>query len=228
MVAKNVLEFCSSNGWVERKLVLFFSMPKLDQAFYLEKNVLKVAKSLLGKVLVTEIDGVRTSGRIVETEAYNGAVDRASHAWNHRRTQRTEIMFAAGGVAYVYLCYGIHHLFNVVTNLQEVPHAVLVRGLEPLDGIPEMLRRTAKTKLDHTLTAGPGSLSRALGINTALTGQSLLGKKIWIEDAPAVPAKDIVAGTRVGVAYAMEDAYLPYRFSIRGNKWVSKGKGLTR
>ncbi len=203
-------------------------MPKLEPAFYLEKNVLKVAKALLGKVLVTEIEGVRTSGRIVETEAYNGAADRASHAFNNRRTQRTEIMFGEGGAAYVYLCYGIHHLFNVVTNLQEVPHAVLVRGLEPLEGIPDMLHRTGKQRVDYTLTAGPGSLSRALGISTALTGQSLLGSRIWIEDAPAIPPKDIVAGTRVGVAYAMEDAYLPYRFWIRGNKWVSKGKGLVR
>lgn len=228
MVAKNVLEFCSSNGWVERKLVLFFSMAKLDHAFYLEKNVLKVAKALLGKVLVTEIGGIRTSGRIVETEAYNGAVDRASHAWNNRRTARTEIMFAEGGAAYVYLCYGIHHLFNVVTNLENVPHAVLVRALEPVDGIPEMLRRTGKPSVNYTLTAGPGSLSRALGITTSLTGQSLQGNQIWIEDAPVVPAKNIEARTRVGVAYAMEDAYLPYRFSIKGNKWVSKGKGLTR
>lgn len=203
-------------------------MPKLERAFYLEKNVLKVAKSLLGKVLVTETDGLRTSGRIVETEAYNGAVDRASHAWNNRRTGRTEIMFAEGGVAYVYLCYGIHHLFNVVTNVRDVPHAVLVRALEPLDGIPVMLERTGKPKLDFTLTSGPGSLSKALGINTALTGQDLLGNRIWIEDAPPVPARDIVAGSRVGVAYAMEDAYLPYRFSIRGSKWVSRGKGLVR
>ncbi len=116
----------------------------------------------------------------------------------------------------------------MVTNLQDVPHAVLVRALEPVDGIDEMLRRTGKPKLDYTLTSGPGSLSRALGISTALTGESLLGDRIWIEDSPAVPGKDIVAGSRVGVAYAMEDAYLPYRFSIRGSKWVSKGKGLVR
>ncbi|MGN7720154.1 DNA-3-methyladenine glycosylase [Chitinophaga sp. 22620] len=203
-------------------------MAKLERAFYADKDVLKVAKALLGKVLVTEIAGVRTSGRIVETEAYNGVVDRASHAWNNRRTNRTEVMFGPGGVAYVYLCYGIHHLFNVVTNLEDVPHAVLVRGLEPLEGIDHMLFRCGKQKVDYTLTAGPGSLSKALGITTALTGQSLLGDVIWIEDAPPVPKKDIVAGTRVGVAYAMEDAYLPYRFSVKGSPWVSKGKGLVR
>ncbi|RPD39055.1 DNA-3-methyladenine glycosylase [Chitinophaga barathri] len=203
-------------------------MAKLDRAFYADKDVLKVAKALLGKILVTEINGVRTSGKIVETEAYNGAVDRASHAWNNRRTNRTEIMYGPGGAAYVYLCYGIHHLFNVVTNVKDVPNAVLVRGLEPLEGIEPMLFRCGKQKLDHTLTAGPGSLSKALGITTALTGQSLLGDTIWIEDAPAVPKKDIVTGTRVGVAYAMEDAYLPYRFSLKGSRWVSKGKGLEK
>ncbi len=203
-------------------------MAKLERAFYADKDVLKVAKALLGKVLVTEIDGIRTSGRIVETEAYNGAADRASHAWNNRRTNRTEVMFGPGGVAYVYLCYGIHHLFNVVTNSEDVPHAVLVRGLEPLEGIDHMLFRCGKQKVDYTLTAGPGSLSKALGITTGLTGQSLLGDVIWIEDAPPVPKKDIVAGTRVGVAYALEDAYLPYRFSVKGSSWVSKGKGLVK
>lgn len=203
-------------------------MVKLDEAFYADKDVLKVAKALLGKILVTEIDGIRTAGKIVETEAYNGALDRASHAWNNRRTGRTEIMFGPGGAAYVYLCYGIHHLFNVVTNEAGTPNAVLVRGLEPLEGIEHMLFRCGKPRLDYTLTAGPGSLSKALGITTALTGQSLLGNVIWIEDAPPVPKKNIIAGTRVGVAYAMEDAYLPYRFSLKGSPWVSKGKGLER
>lgn len=201
-------------------------MAKLDMSFYVRKDVVKIAKQLLGKILVTEIDGVRTSGRIVETEAYAGAVDKASHAWNNRRTNRTEVMFGAGGLAYVYLCYGIHHLFNVVTNMQDIPHAVLVRALEPLEGIDVMLQRCGKSKVDTTLTAGPGSLSKALGITTKLSGQSLLGDIVWIEDAPLVKEQDIVAGTRVGVAYAANDAYLPYRFSVKGNKWVSKGKGL--
>lgn len=177
-------------------------------------------------MLVTKIGGQRTSGRIVETEAYRGATDRASHAWNNRRTKRTEIMYGHGGVAYVYLCYGIHHLFNVVTNVKDVPHAVLIRALEPVEGIDTMLWRCGKQKVDTTLTAGPGSLSKALGITTALTGESLSGDVLWIEDALPVPKAQIVAGTRVGVAYAMDDAYLPYRFSVRGNPWVSKGKGL--
>lgn len=203
-------------------------MATLERAFYEQGDVLKIAKALLGKLLVTEIDGVRTAGRIVETEAYAGAEDRASHAFNNRRTNRTEIMYAPGGVAYVYLCYGIHHLFNVVTMGKDVPHAVLVRGLEPVTGVDTMLRRTGKTTLNSTLSAGPGSLTKALGITTRLTGESLLGPVVWIEDAPAVPARNIVAGTRVGVAYAREDAYLPYRFWIKDNQWVSRGKGLIR
>ena len=186
-----------------------------------------IAKELLGKVLVTNINGIYTAAMIVETEAYAGPVDKASHAYGNRRTARTEIMFGKGGTAYVYLCYGIHHLFNVVTNKKDTPHAVLIRGVEPLEGIDYMLARRGKEHLQPSLTAGPGALSVALGIHTRHTGASLSGNEIWIEDRGIkVPAKDIVAATRVGVAYAQQDAYLPYRFSIKGNKYVSKGKGL--
>lgn len=199
----------------------------LEDSFYQGKDVVKIAKQLLGKVLVTHIGGIYTSGMIVETEAYAGASDKASHAYNNRRTARTEVMYGKGGTSYVYLCYGIHHLFNVVTNVQDIPHAVLVRGVEPLDGIEHMLVRRKKEKPDSSLTAGPGALSMALGIHTRHTGVPLSGKEIYIEDRGIkVAAKDIVADTRVGVAYAAEDAYLPYRFYIRGNKYVSKGKGL--
>src|ERR1700677_3470534 len=138
------------------------ALVKLGPAFYDRPSVVKVAKELLGKVVVTELDGVRTSGRIVEVEAYNGVVDRASHAWSGRRTARTEVMYGAGGTAYIYLIYGIHHLFNVVTNRKDVPHAVLVRALEPLEGIPVMLKRMGREQLDHSLTRGPGNVSRAL------------------------------------------------------------------
>src|SRR5580698_1616282 len=155
---------------------------KLGAPFYNRASVVAVARDLLGKVLVTEFDGVRTSGRIVEVEAYNGVVDRASHAFAGRRTARTEVMFGAGGTAYIYLIYGIHHLFNVVTNRKDIPHAVLVRALEPLEGIPVMLERTGKPQPDHTLTRGPGNLSRALGLLTLHTGVSLHSKEIWIGD----------------------------------------------
>lgn len=201
----------------------------LNKDFYRRDNVLLIAQELLGKVLVTNIDGLVTSGVIVETEAYVGVNDRASHAYGGRRTNRTEVMYHDGGVAYVYLCYGIHHLFNVVTNIDGVPHAVLIRAVEPLEGIDIMLERRGKEVLTPSLTAGPGSLSQSLGIKTAHSNVSLLDNKgiIYIEDRNVnINKEQIVANTRVGVAYAQEDAYLPYRFFIKGNKYVSKGKGL--
>lgn len=200
---------------------------KLPDSFYQRADVVKIARELLGKVLVTEIDGSYTSGIIVETEAYAGAADKASHAFGNRRTNRTEVMFAHGGLAYVYLCYGIHHLFNVVTNVEHVPHAILVRAVEPVDGIDVMLQRRKKEKLQPALTAGPGSMSEALGIKTRHTGLNLQGPDIYIEDRGIkIARKDIVEASRVGVAYAQEDALLPYRFYVRGNRYVSKGKGL--
>jgi len=198
----------------------------LAENFYTRKNVIQIAKDLLGKVLVTDFEGERTSGMIVETEAYAGVGDKASHAYGGRRTARTETMYSRGGVAYVYLCYGIHHLFNVVTNAADIPHAVLIRAIEPIEGIDIMLARRGKTKLSPQITAGPGAMSQALGINTRHTGLSL-NTHIIIEDRGIkIQSRDIVAGTRVGVAYAQEDAYLPYRFWIKGNPYVSKGKGL--
>jgi DNA-3-methyladenine glycosylase len=203
------------------------TLKKLGPAFYDRQSVLAVAKGLLGKVLVTELKGGRTSGRIVEVEAYNGVVDRASHAWSGRRTARTEVMYGAGGTVYVYLIYGIHPMFNVVTNRKDVPEAVLVRALEPLDGIPVMLKRMGRTRLDHTLTRGPGNLARALGLQTADTGMSLLGDKIWIGDDGFRPRRsEIVATPRIGVDYAGEDAALRYRFFIKGNAYVSGPKRL--
>jgi DNA-3-methyladenine glycosylase len=199
----------------------------LQQAFYTRTDVVKIAKELLGKFLVTNFDGIYTAGMIVETEAYAGVADKASHAFGNRRTNRTEIMYAEGGTAYVYLCYGIHHLFNVVTNIKDIPHAILIRAVEPVDGITDMLLRRGKDKVQPSLTAGPGAMSMALGIRTSHTGLSLMGNEVWIEDRGIkLPAKDIVSGSRVGVAYAQEDALLPYRFSVKGNPFVSKGKGL--
>ncbi|MBW7913646.1 MAG: DNA-3-methyladenine glycosylase [Taibaiella sp.] len=198
----------------------------LPEDFYTRKHVVQIAKDLLGKVLVTNFEGERTAGMIVETEAYAGVVDKASHAYGGRRTARTETMYSRGGVAYVYLCYGIHHLFNVVTNAEDIPHAVLIRAVEPLEGVDIMLARRGKPKLTPQLTAGPGALSRALGITTGYTGLSL-NTHIFIEDRGIkIPPRDIIAGTRVGVAYAQEDAYLPYRFWVKGNPYVSRGKGL--
>lgn len=197
-------------------------MKKLGIDFYQRTNVLQIAKELLGKILVTKWDGIETSGRIVEVEAYNGIIDKASHASGGRRTNRNEVMYGKGGVAYVYLCYGIHHLFNVVTNEMETPHAILIRALEPLKGIDVMLERTNKKKFDHTLTKGPGNVSKALGIFTNHSGKSLLGKNIFIaEDDFVLNKKKLAASPRIGVDYAGDDAKLPYRFYIKGNPFVS-------
>ena len=197
-------------------------MRKLDIEFYQQKNVRQIAKELLGKILVTNWKGIITSGRIVECEAYAGVIDKASHASGGRRTVRNEIMYGEGGYAYVYLCYGIHHLFNVVTNSTDIPHAILIRALDPIDGIKEMLLRTNKKKLDHTLTRGPGNVSKALGIITKHTGTSLLEDKIFIaDDGGKYRKKDIAASPRIGVDYAGKDALLPYRFYVKGNPFVS-------
>ncbi|MFM2337102.1 MAG: hypothetical protein RL115_295, partial [Bacteroidota bacterium] len=157
-------------------------MKKLAEEFYRRGDVLQIAKELLGKLLVTTFKTIETSGRIVEVEAYNGVMDKASHAYGGRRTQRTEVMYAAGGVAYVYLCYGMHHLFNVVTHTKEVPHAILIRAIAPLTGIDEMLKRRKKLKAAYTLTKGPGCVAQALGITVAHSATSLIDNEIFIAD----------------------------------------------
>lgn len=203
-------------------------MRKLKVDFYQRNNVLQIAKDLLGKILITKWngpDGYRdeTSGRIVEVEAYNGVMDKASHAAGGKRTKRNEIMYGQGGMSYVYLCYGIHHLFNVVTNKPGTPHAILIRALEPIKGIDLMLERTGKKKLDNTLTRGPGNVSKALGISFKVhSGLSLQSKEFFFaEDDFLLNRKDILSSPRIGVDYAGEDAMLPYRFFIKGNPFVS-------
>ena len=155
---------------------------KLGIGFYDRKDVLKIARELLGKILVTRLDGIRSSGRIVETEAYAGVNDRASHAFGGRRTTRSEDLYGAPGTIYVYICYGMHHLFNVITNKKDIPHGVLIRALEPLDGVEQMLIRTGKFTADFTLTKGPGNLSRALGMSKLNSGINLFSDEIFIED----------------------------------------------
>jgi len=197
-------------------------MKCLPKSFYQRTDVLQIARELLGKILVTKWNGKITAGRIVECEAYHGEIDRASHAFGGRRTNRTEVMYANGGVAYVYLCYGIHHMFNVVTNYKNIPHAILIRALEPLQGIDKMLERTGKLKLDNSLTKGPGNISKAMGIQTAHTGISLMSKELFIaDDGTTYKTKEIVATARIGVDYAGNDAKLKYRFFVKGNPYVS-------
>ena len=197
---------------------------RLPESFYLREDVVQISKDLLGKYLVTEIDGLRTVGRITETEAYRGPEDKACHAYGGRHTPRTRVMFEAGGRAYVYLCYGIHHLFNVVTGPQGMPHAVLIRAVEPVEALDTMLQRRGMQRPLPRLTAGPGSMSKAMGIRTGHTGLSLLepGSPIWIEDRETtVPPTDILAGPRVGVDYAAECALWEWRFRIKDSKWTS-------
>ena len=188
---------------------------RLPVSFYRRDDVVTVARELLGKVLCSKLDGTVTKAIITEAEAYAGIGDKASHAYGGRRTPRTEPMFADGGIAYVYLCYGIHHLFNVVTGARDEPFAVLIRAGLPLVGIDAMLARRGKEAVDRTLLGGPGSLAKALGIQTGMTGTSLSGKRLWIEDHDIrIDAKSIVAGPRIGIDYAGEDSARPYRFLI--------------
>jgi DNA-3-methyladenine glycosylase len=197
---------------------------KLGRAFYTRADTLRVARDLLGKLLVVPAaeDGRRVSGLIVETEAYMAPEDRASHAYGNRRTARTEMMFAGGGRVYVFFVYGMHHQFNVVTGVAGSPHAVLVRAVEPVEGI-ELMRARREVDDDRQLTSGPGKLCKALGIDRSFNGEDLLGRRVWIEDVGRdVPAGEIAAGPRVGIDYAGEFAEKPWRFWVGGNRFVSR------
>lgn len=188
----------------------------LKASYYSNPDVVFLARDLIGKTLCTNINGMLTCGIITETEAYAGVTDKASHAYGDRRTKRTETMYSAGGTSYVYLCYGIHRLFNVVTNVAGIPHAVLVRAIHPTVGIEEILRRRG-AKLSPKLCVGPGKVCQALGIDLLHDKLSLNGPEIWLQDDHVlIDPKDIQAGPRIGVDYAGEDAKLPYRF------WTTK------
>jgi len=198
---------------------------KLDLSFYDRKDVVRIARELLGKILVTQLNGIRTSGRIVETEAYAGVGDRASHAFGGRRTARSELLYGKPGSVYVYIAYGMHHLFNVITNKKDIPHGILIRALEPLEGIDFMLKRTGKPTADFTLTKGPGNLARAMGMSKLHNGGNLFSEEIYIEDdGLRYKTEQIVVTKRIGVESAREDAELPYRFIVKGNPYVSAKK----
>jgi DNA-3-methyladenine glycosylase len=200
------------------------SNQKLPREFYTRPNVLTVARELLGKLLVIPTqNGKRVSGRIVETEAYRGPQDRAAHSYGGRRTKRTEPMYGVGGTAYVFFVYGMYYQFNVVTNVIDAPHAVLIRGVEPVEGI-EMMRKRRDGQPDHNLTNGPGKLCLALGIDRGLDGADLLGKRVWLEDADGIPRSRIVSGPRIGIDYAEEWKDKPWRFWIKDNAFVSGRK----
>jgi DNA-3-methyladenine glycosylase len=195
---------------------------KLDKRFYLQRDVVVAARSLLGKYLFTRFDGQLTGGIITETEAYAGEIDKASHAFGGRRTNRTETMYSEGGTAYVYLCYGMYSLFNVVTNKKDIPHAVLIRAIHPIAGLDIMEKRRKMKPAAKNFSAGPGTLSIALGIHfTAHNGLPLEGGEIWIEDRNLnIVPKQILVSPRVGVESAGKDALLPYRFRIKAESLV--------
>lgn len=197
---------------------------KIPRSFYQSADTLQLSRGLLGKVLLTKIPGEGvTSGVIVETEAYCGAEDRASHAYGNRRTKRTETMFSLGGVAYVYLCYGMHSLFNIVTHAEGMPHAILIRAVEPLEGVERQLERRGMRKPERRLTAGPGVLCKALGISREQDGMPLDGDLVWLEDR-GLEVGEVIASPRVGVDYAQQDAKLPYRFRVAESAWTSLGR----
>ncbi|AIZ64774.1 3-methyladenine DNA glycosylase [Hymenobacter sp. DG25B] len=198
---------------------------KLPASFYQRPDVVQIARELIGKHLFTHFDGVLTGGRIVETEAYAHINDQACHSHLGRYTARTRIMYEAGGVAYAYLIYGRYTLFNVITNEAGKADAVLIRGLEPLVGLEEMMLRRGLSTPARNLTGGPGLLTQALGIGTRHYGTDLAGPDIWLEDqGDAIPPTQIIASPRVGIDYAGADAALPWRFRLQGSPWTSPAK----
>ena len=196
----------------------------LKRDFYTRADTLRVARELLGKLLVVPVEsGARVSGRVVEVEAYLGAEDRAAHSYGGRRTRRTETMFGVGGTTYVFFVYGMHHQFNVVTGPEGQPHAVLVRAVEPLEGI-ELMRERRPVSKERELTSGPGKLCRALGIDLTFDGEDLTTwGRVWLEETGVkLKPEQIASGPRIGVAYAAEDALKPWRFWVKDNEYVSR------
>ena len=203
-------------------------MNKLERSFYL-RDPLIVAKDLLGKHLVHKTRDCRIVGRIVETEAYVGPEDRACHAYGMRRTKRNEIMYHEGGFSYVYFIYGMYYCFNVVTEQKDKPSAVLVRAVEPVDGIGHMARLrygrdllSLSTSQRSGLCNGPGKLCMSMGIGKAENGLDLCGSTLYICDAHNEPFS-IKSSPRINIDYAGEYKDKPWRFYIEGNKHVSKG-----
>ncbi len=195
---------------------------KLSREFYTRTTVLTVARELLGKLLVVPApDGTRVSGIIVETEAYRGPLDRASHAYGGRRTKRTETMYGLGGTVYIFFVYGMYDQFNVVTNVEDVPHAVLIRALQPVEGI-ELMRRRRHGQPDRNLTNGPGKLCIAMGIDRTLDRADLLGNQVWLEDGETIPPRKIASGPRIGINYAEDWVDKPWRFWVKDNPFVSR------
>ncbi|MFT5953718.1 MAG: DNA-3-methyladenine glycosylase [Cyclobacteriaceae bacterium] len=192
---------------------------KLEKSFYNRPNVVEIARDLVGKYLCSQINGEFTSGRIIETEAYDRRLDRASHAFG-RQTDRTKMMYEKAGRAYVYLCYGIHQMFNVVTNEVGFADAILIRAIEPIVGRTAMIRRLGKDA-GVRAASGPGLTAKAMGFSNFHNGIDLTGDEVWIESA-SNHTVEITADRRVGIDYAGEDALLPWRFFIKDDPALSK------
>ncbi len=200
---------------------------KLPKSFYLDDDVVSRARALLGCRLWTRINGAVTAGVIEETEAYDGLTDRASHAYGGRRTRRTSVFYRSGGIAYTYLCYGIHTLFNVITGPEDIPQAVLIRAVAPCEGLDTILARRKQERIQRNTAGGPGLVSQALGITISLNGSDLTGNSVWLtsgaEDEQPLDS-DIQASPRIGIDYAGKDALLPWRFRIKDSPFTSPAR----
>jgi len=202
-------------------------MEILSHEFY-NHTSLEVAPRLLGKILTRIQDGKRLSGKIVEVEAYMGPDDKAAHSYGNKRTKRNEVMFGPPGYAYVYMIYGMYYCMNVITSPENVPHGVLIRAVEPLEGLEYMslnrynlpLEDLTPSKL-RNLTRGPGRLCNAMNIDLSLNGASLLGPEIFIEEPAAHEEFTIASSPRINISYAQEAVSYPWRFYIEGNRYVS-------
>lgn len=195
-------------------------MEKITRSFY-ERETLDVAKDLLGKYLVHNGTDARTIGKIVEVEAYIGPMDAACHAYGNKYTDRTKVMFGQGGHAYVYLIYGMYYCMNIVSNQKDYPEAVLLRALEPYDGI-DIMKKRRKTDKILNLCSGPGKLCQAMGISKTENGMDLCGDTIYLVSGEVIPPANIIATPRINIDYAKEARDYPWRFIIKDNLFISK------
>jgi len=199
---------------------------KLPREFYLEETLV-VARRLLGKLLVHDTPEGRTAGRIVEVEAYQGPQDRAAHSYHNLRSKRTEIMYGPGGHAYVFMVYGMHHCFNIVTRPPEYPQVVLIRALQPVAGLKLMACRRGLQQftpaIERNLANGPGKLCQAMGITRALNGEDLCAGRLYLSDDGIVVAEtDLCRTPRVNIDYAGEARDYPWRFLVTDSPYTSR------
>ena len=200
--------------------VLSFS--RLEPAFFQSTDTLRAARRMLGKLLVVPDEkGNRISGMIVEVEAYLGAEDKAAHSYAGRRTGRNEVTYGPGGHVYVFFIYGMYYQLNFVLGPVDHPHVLLIRAVEPVEGVETMRIRRGEMR-DRNLTSGPGKLCIAFGIDRNLNGADLTGDLIWLENYRTFTNSDIASGPRIGIDYAEEFAEEPWRFWVKENEFVSK------